>query len=821
MHHKNHNKPTPLTAGIHMVLVGVGAIGLLPHTALANKDANLKKLAQYYHTDHDSNARCHGTWVQPQSAQAPLSQTLEGDVATDSEFTKHPNTVYAQADLGYWDNHDHAELSGDVIIEQAGRQVRAEKVTFKPSTGEIQADGQVLFADSANIASDGGNAGLIGVADKLTYTENNTAVANDIAFASTTMNAHGHAKQLTKNNDTHYQMQEVMFSTCPPNARKWHLDADSIEIDTDTGRGIAKNTTLNVGNTPVFYLPYLNFPIDDRRATGFLFPNAGFSSDRVEVSAPYYVNLAPNYDLTLTPTIYSNTSPMLTGEFRYLTEKLGSGTLTGSYLPSDKQYDNQDRSRLFYDHEWHSKKYPRLSVHGTYRYVSDRDYLNDFDTLGLENNPLNLPRRINATYYNDHINVDLRAETFQSLDGTKSDGTPIADKDKPYSRLPQLSVDYAIPTNAIDITGVHNTAYFKKSIKDGSEVEKSGVRMYNQISLSRPMATSWGYVTPKIGMTHLYASYDEDSLVGQNLSKSEGRYSVFAPHVSVDSGLFFEKQGSPFGLFKDSLGGYQTLSPRLKYTYTPYKDQNNIPNFESDIATLSYDQLLSDSWILGYDRIQDLHALTPAINYRYVDKQGLTRLDAGIAEQFLIEKPKVGIEGSQAYVGDHSGLAWQMSTQPKQNLWLDFSGALTPDYRLNSSVAQVRYQPNDKSLFNVGVIERKENKATNQLAMSAYTASAMFPINNQWRVLSQAQYDRKNGHLLDALVGVNYEDCCYGLSVYARQYRNDLNPESSKNHAIMAEIRLNGITSGGKLNRLLSDKIMGYDTAQQAWQRAY
>lgn len=815
----NHGQST-LTTGIQMVIFGVGAMGMLPQTALADAGQNdsLKKLAQYYHSDQDSTARCHGAWVQPQS-----KLTSTDNANTVSPVDTSDGTVFAQADLGYWDNEDYAELSGDVIVEQSGRQVRAEKVTFKPSTGEITADGQVMFADSPYASTTSATTGIIGVADKLNYTDKDTAIATDVAFASTTMNAHGHAKQMTKHNDSHYEMQDVMFSTCPPNERKWHLDADSIDIDTDTGRGIAKNTTFNIGNTPVFYLPYFNFPIDDRRSTGFLLPSAGFSSDRIEVSTPYYVNLAPNYDLTLTPTIYSNTSPMLTGEFRYLTKNFGSGTLTGSYLPSDKNYDDQDRSRLFYDHAWHSKTYPNLSVYGTYRHVSDLDYLSDFDTLGLENNPLNLPRRIQATYYNDHVNADLRVETFQSLKGTRADGTPITDKDKPYSRLPQLSVNYTIPTShsTIDITGVHNTAYFKKSIKDGSEAEKSGVRMYNQINLSRPITKSWGYVTPKIGLTHLYASYDEDSLAGQNLTREEGRDSIFAPTISVDSGLFFEKQGSPFGWFKDNLGGYQTVSPRLKYTYTPYKAQNSIPNFETDIATISYDQLLSDSWFLGHDRIQDLHAITPAINYRYVDKLGLTRFDAGVAEQFLIDNTKVGIDGNQTFGRSHSGLAWQMSTQPKQNLWLDFAGALNPDYRFNSAIAQVRYQPNDNSLFNVGMIERKENKATNQLAMSAYTASAIFPINNRWRILSQAQYDRKNSHLLEALVGVNYEDCCYGLSVYARQYRNDLNPESSKNHAIMAEIRLNGITGGGRLNRLLSDKVMGYDQAQQAWQRAY
>lgn len=834
-------KPIPLATGIKATLAGVSMLSFIPVSVGADtppasqntQSQSLDKLRQFYQPMPSDDARCHGAWIQP--ARQSIKPTEE---STDNEPTPTPFgggglDIYAQADYGYWDNDDYAELSGNVIVEQNGQQITAERLTLKPSTGDITADGQVFFSDgnsTTNTQTNNGSvfgAGMMGVAEKIQYTNNgNSAIAEDVAFASTTIKAHGHAKKLQKQSQDRYHLEDVMFSTCPPDKRRWHLDADSIDIDTETGRGIAKNSTLKISDVPVFSLPYFNFPIDDRRSSGFLLPSAGVSSDGVEIHTPYYLNLAPNYDLTLTPTIFSNKNPMITGEFRYLTEKVGSGTLTGAYLPSDRQYGHQDRSRLFYDHEWRSKKLPTFSINGSYRYVSDRDYLNDFDTLGIENNPLNLPRRVWATYYDDHVSADLRVETFQTLEGKRADGTIISDKDKPYSRLPQLSLSYTLPTiesehlSKLRVQGTHHTAYFKKSINDGSELEKSGMRMHNQISAEYSWVKPWGYIKPKVGLAHLYASYDEDSLAGQNLSKAEGQYSVVAPQISIDSGLFFEKAGSPFGLF-GKLGGYQSIAPRLKYLHTPHKDQSDIPNFETAISAISYQQLLSDSWFLGYDRIQDLHALTPALNYRYVDNNGLTRLDASVAEQFFIDSPKVGIDNSQTFVGSHSGLAWHVSTQPKQNLWADLSGAFTPDYDLSSAVAQVRYQPNDHSLFNVGVIERKANKATNQLALSAYTASAIFPINERWRLLSQAQYDHKNDRLLDALVGVNYEDCCYGLSVYARHYRNDLNPDSGKNNAIMAEIRLNGITSGSRLNRLLSDKVMGYDHTQNAWQRTY
>lgn len=777
------------------------------------KQQSLAKLAQNYQVKPNVHARCQGVWTQPKNANqiGNNAQSFAG--------------IKAEADYGYWDAHEYAELAGNVIIEQNGQTVMADKATFNTRTGEAMVQGEVQFSDGMNAGENG--IGLIGVAQSISYgNQNGLATAQDVAFASTAINAHGYAGSMQKVSDTHYQMDEVMFTTCPPTERKWHLDAQRIDIDSQTGRAIAKNSTLRIKDVPVLYLPYFNFPIDSRRSSGFLLPSVGFgSSDGLEVSTPYYFNLAPNYDATITPTIFTNRNPMISGEFRYLTKNFGAGSLSGSYLPSDRKYNNQDRSRLRYEHQWQAKNIKNLTGYAQYQYVSDADYLGDFDSLGLENRSLNLPRRIGLNYHNDHVAADFRFETFQRLDGTKSDGSLITDKDRPYARLPQLSINYRLPkswlglNSKLQITGVHNSAYFKKSIKDASEPEKSGGRMYNRLSASYPMLRPWGYITPKLSLTHLYASYDEDSLNDQNLNKKDGSYSIFAPQFSVDAGLFFEKAGSP--LKGKQSGGYQVLSPRLKYTYTPYKDQSRLPNFETIVSNISYDQLLSDSWFLGYDRIQDLHAITPAINYRYIDEQGRTRFDGSIAEQILLDELRVGINHSESFSGRSSGTAWQASIQPKESLWIDTAGALTTNYDISAITAQIRYQPDEQRLFNIGVIERKENKATNQQALSAYTASAILPISSRWRLVGQAQYDYKHERLLDSLIGVNYEDCCYGLSVYARRYRDGLNPHTNADTAIMAELRLNGISNGGRLNRLLSDKVMGYDSVQNAWQKAY
>ncbi|MBH0096272.1 LPS-assembly protein LptD [Psychrobacter sp. NZS113] len=784
----------------------------------------------------DSSERCEGQWVYPKSN--PNYQRAVNEAGATNSLENNRAPLFTESDYGYYDSVDYAELSGNVIINQGTQQIAAEKVSLDLSSGVAAAQGNVMFTDQAtgqSVTRDGApdntsnslvdktaQSGLIGVADSLAYNTNTgQSTANDVAFASVGLQAHGYAKRLNRPNDSQYELDEVMFSTCPPMDRKWQFDAKSIDLDTETGRGKAYDTTFRIADVPVFYLPYFNFPIDSRRSSGVLLPNVGFDSESgLEIEVPYYLNLAPNYDATLDTHIYTDRNPMISGEFRYLTEDYGKGTLNGSYLPSDNEYDDEDRSSLFYEHTWESKSIPRLSGDLKYSYVSDSDYLDDFDTMGLSDSTVNLPRRARLNYYNDYVTGELKVESFQTLDAVDSDGEELEDKDRPYSRLPQLTLNYRIPTNSnFEVTGVSDSAYFKKSIDDGSENEKSGTRLYNKISAAYPIESSWGYIKPKLSLQHLYTVYDEDSLEDNSLSEEDGSQSVFVPQASIDAGLTFYQAGSPFGAFDDTMGGYQLLSPRLKYTYAPYEDQNDIPNFNTRIASVNYEQLFSDSWFLGHDRLQDLHAITPGVNYRYIDATGVTRFDGSIAEQFYIDDGRVTlVDDEPVFTTSSSGIAWDSSIQPYNNVWVDVNGALKHSYDLSYITTQLRYQPNENSLFNVGLIKRQTDTNTNQEELDAVTASAVFPINNKWRVMTQLQYDYSDSKMLDALVGVDYEDCCFGFAVYGRRYYNDLDITEEPTQAIMAEIRLSGLGSGkSSLTSLLSEKVLGFEPVQTAW----
>lgn len=792
---------------------------LTPDSQQSGAQANTQSKA----ATRKKDAMCHGNWVYPTSTI--YQQQALAAAATDQPNSSFP--IYASADYSYYDNENYAELSGDVQINQGRQQISADKVVVNVQDGMAAAQGNVLLVDAAqSTQSTDGNprvslkdspkGGLITVADELAYqTDSTKATAKDVAFASVPLQAYGYAKRLNKVDESRVEIDDVMFTTCAPDNPTWQINAKNIDINTDTGRGEAYNATLKVKNTPVLYLPYFNFPIDDRRTSGFLLPRGGFSTEgSFNVQLPYYFNLAPNYDATVTPTIFTDRNPMLTGEFRYLTEKFGYGSLTGSYLPNDKQYDDEDRKRFYYNHHWQSKDIPNLSIDALYQYVSDPKFLNDFETLGDETVQLNLPRRIQANYYNDYLTALAKIETFQTLDRNLTNSEKILDKDKPYDRLPQLSVKYRVPwVTQFDLTGISDFAYFKRPIDDGSAPEQSGGRLYNKLTAAYPMMRTWGYVTPSISLQHLYTQFDQESADANGLDENSKSQSIFVPQFSIDSGLNFFKAGTPFGKFDDSLGGYQLLSPRLKYVYSPYKDQTDVPNFNTRLASLNFSQLYEDSWFLGYDRLPDNNHLTPSLNYRYIDGNGLTRLDASVGKQIYLSDIRVHLDNTDDGLKiDNTGTVFQVSTQPRQDFWVDLDGSVDDNADLNYINTQFRYAPTYNSLYNLGYIKRNES-IFGQKALSAFTGSAVLPINDNWQFLGAVQYDNEKSRFSDVLAGFTYDSCCYGLSIYARRYYDELSDKDSADHAIMAEISLNGLSNkgDGRLASLMRNRVLGYD----------
>ncbi|KXZ70762.1 LPS-assembly protein LptD [Acinetobacter venetianus] len=734
-----------------------------------------------------SSSFCQGTWVTPINPETK---------AVDASST----TSVITADYGHYNPEGDSVLQGNVIIDQEGRTIRADQVTIDSTQTYANAQGRVQLAQS----------GLLTQSDQINYNlKTQTGDLNNSFYISEQQHAHGHASQIKRANENLVILKDASYTACPPEQKPaWRIQAKEIELNQDTGRGVTRGTKLYVKDVPVLAVPYFNFPIDDRRTTGILNPNFGYSNDGgAQLTVPVYLNLAPNYDLTLTPSYMSKRGVKLDAEFRYMTENFGSGRIWGGYLPTDNQYDNKDREDLHFLHNW--KINDQWSTNLEYNHASDKDYFSDFNTSPNSKTDLNLRRAWELNYQNGipGLKAQLKVEDFQTLDET------IKDADKPYARLPQFLLNYVTgDPQGLQYEFNNDTAYFKKSINDGSALESSGTRIYNQFAVRYNYLTpSWFYAIPEVSVRSINTYYDQDAQV--NRGSDDLQKSVVVPQFTFATGVTFEKDGKYL----------QSISPRAFYAYSPYKNQEDYPNFDSTTASISYDQLFNPYRFYGHDRLDDNNFLSLGVTYSLLDTEGLERIKASIGQSYYFSDRRVTLnqEPDEFDKQRRTGPIVSLSSQLNQNFtiaansaWMDSGDNAQRDF-------QAYYVGDKGNLYNLGYFYRKYIP-DRQDAYDQAVASFIQPVKDNWRIMGHAQYDLDNNLMREYLLGVNYESCCWAVSVYGRSYYNDLDdptlPDVHRKKAIMAEFTLKGLGAlNNKLASLLENRVLGFNKINQSW----
>lgn len=746
--------------------------------------------AQQQNSNNLANRWCEGTWVTPFST-------------TSKTADPQNSTSVITADHAYYNPKGDSILTGNVELDQDGRMVRANEMVIDQSQTYAKAKGNVQLAQG----------GLITQSDQVDYNlKDQTGELNNSFYISEATHAHGQASKIERTSPTNVVLQDATYSTCPPEQKPtWKVQAKSIELDQVSGRGITRNTKFYIKDTPVMAVPYFNFPIDDRRTTGLLTPTFGFTNQGgFQLSAPIYLNLAPNYDATIRPELYTNRGLMLNGEFRYMTENFGAGKISGGYLPSDRKYNKEDRKDLHINHYWAIN--PQWSTSVDYNYVSDKDFFTDLNDNPNTKTDLNQRRAWELNYANGipGLRAKLRVEDFQTLDKT------IPMVDRPYKRLPQLLVNY-IGGNPFGFEYEYNndTAYFKKDLEQTETLSQpSGVRFYNQFATRYNFRNPWGFVVPEVSVRSIHTSYDQDTINNfNNLNSNTKNNSVVVPQFTLDTGLTFEREGKFL----------QTISPRIFYAYAPYKDQGNNPNFDSTTASINYDQLFSPYRFYGHDRLEDNNFTSIGISYSLVDPAGLERLRAGVGQAFFFDDRRVTLNNKNPELNTEkrTGPIVSVSSQLSQNLTIAANSAWMANGNNAEHDLQLYFTSKQGSLYNLGYFYR-DYLPDRQAAYNQVVASFIQPIKGNWRIMGHAQYDIDNHIAREYLVGVNYESCCWGVSVYGRSYFNDLDdvtlPDAKPKRAIMAEISLKGLGSfNNKLSSLLEGRVLGYDKVNQSW----
>ena len=750
--------------------------------------------AQQRHGQALTAAYCQGAWVTP----------IGSDVkAVDSNAA----TSVLTADYGHYNPTGDSVLEGNVIISQPGREIRADKITIDQTQTFASAEGRVQMSQS----------GLLSQSDQINYNlKTQQGDLNNSYYIAEQQHAHGYAEKIAKQSENVVVLNNASYSTCPPAQKPtWKIQANEIALNRETGRGETRGTKLYIKDTPVLAVPYFNFPIDDRRTTGLLTPSFGYTSDGgPEISLPIYLNLAPNFDATVTPRYLGSRGAMLEGEFRYLTENFGQGELFGGYLPADDDYNGEDRKHLRFKHDWQIND--QFNTRLDYNYASDKDVFSDLDNNPNSKTDLNLRRAWELNYRNGipGLRAQLKVEDFQTLDKT------ISDADRPYARLPQFLLNYKGGNpQGLQYEYNNDTAYFKKDVdirsaNNPDALQPSGTRLYNDFAVRYNYRTPWSYVLPEVSVRNVNTFFDQNTRDAQNQTDSSSKNkSVTVPQFSLDTGLTFEKEGTFL----------QTLTPRVFYAYAPYEEQKGYPNFDSVNASISYDQLFSPRRFYGNDRLEDNNFASLGLSYSLFDDVGLERLKASIGQSFFFEDRRVSLNNQSDEFDreDRTGPVISLASQLSDNVLVSANSAWMSNGDNAQRDLQMFYTNDRGQLYNVGYFYRQglENR---QDSYDQVVASFIQPISEQWRILGHAQYDIDNRVGREYLLGINYESCCWGISVYGRSYYNDLDdvnaPDSKAKRAVMAEFSLKGLGGfNNKLVSLMQSRILGFDKTHQSW----
>ena len=654
-----------------------------------------------------------------------------------------------------------ASVHGDAELRRGDRVIRAEKLDYAVPEDKVNAVGSVYINQAGNIYQ--GDALSLQVDAFRGQFDN----ANYRFLAN---GGHGESSRVDFVDSDHTIVHNATYTTCQRDDEaswepSWVLKAETIHLDMAEDVGVAKNAKLQFKGVTVLPVPSMSFPLSDKRKSGLLPPMIGIDKlGGIEYTQPYYWNIAPNRDMTLTPTVMTKRGFNLTGQFRYL-EPSYSGVTYASYMPSDKLRD-RERWGLSWQHKaTFDTPLGGVGLTMNVNRVSDDDYWRDFRLAPIALRQRLLPSTANLSWSKGDGVLSLNVVRYQTLQDPTA---PIA---PPYSMVPQLQYRYTpldLPYG-LDFSAVADTTRFELIRPIAGQVGNNGQRSYMQAQLSRPFLSPGAYITPKL-MLHT-SMYQTDNAMS-NGSTSANRT---LPTFSLDSGLVFERDTSLFG--KKLL---QTFEPRAFYTYTPYRDQSMLPLYDTGRSDFNFSSIFSENDYVGQDRIADNHLMTLGATSRFIDPDtGAEKLKFAVAQRVRFSDQKVLLPGEVPATSRFSDILLGAAVN-----WTDkWSTEATTQYNkdLNRTVrttVTARYSPGNYRTFNIGYRSQYDTVALTD-ASKLVDVGWQWPINDlwgdkgkdlgpgrgqgggRWYAVGRLNYSIKDRKLVDTVVGFEYDGCCW------------------------------------------------------------
>ena len=682
-----------------------------------------------------------------------------------------PAPLFITADRLQGIRDQKLEAFGNVDMRKEGESLAADYLIYRQPEDEVFAKGNVRVVQKGSSAA--GPEMRLKLEQSLGYMESPV-------YQFTDANARGDAKRLLFEGKDKYRLLDARYTTCPAGTDDWFMHVADLEIDRTTQIGTAHNAYVEFKGVPLLYTPWMNFPLVAQRKSGFLAPSIGSTGNSGwELTTPYYWNIAPNRDATISPRFMLKRGVQISSQLRYM-ESNYVGEANLEVLPNDRvSQSTRDFLSLQHLQNLGSGWTGSLNL----QRASDDNYFKDLSTAVASTSQVVLPREGTLSYAQAPWSFTARVQGYQTLQD------PLAPVTPPYSRLPQLllnanqpnlyGADWALASEFVDFS--HPTLV-------------NGKRFMLYPSASLPLQRTYGYVIPKIGLhiTH-YA-------LGEGATTPDITRTV--PIFSADSGLYFERDWT--FIDKQFL---QTLEPRLYYVYVPTREQSQIPIFDTGEAGFNFAQMFSENQFTGPDRINDANQVTAALTSRLVDpNNGVERLRAAVGQRFYFKEQEVTLS-SPARSHNFSDMlfslggpitpAWQMDAlvqyDPTKN---------TPD---DSSISS-RYRPAPGKVLNLSF------RYTRDL-LKQIDVSGQWPLYGRWVGMARYNYSLLDSKVLEALAGLEYNGGCWASRAVIHRFTT---ATADVTNAFFLQLELNGVSQiGPNPLDILKQNIIGYTKSNE------
>ncbi len=661
-------------------------------------------------------------------------------------------------------------LKGNVLIKDSDNITTAKSAKYDPSDESLNLSGEVNYSnDNFSISSQ----------SALFSYSNGEIIFDEAQFLFSNNTSRGNAEHIEIQDKGILNLINVDYTTCPVGSNDWIIKAQNIILNTDAGSAKAEKVVLKFKDIPIVYLPRISFPMDDNRKSGFLAPEIGGGGrSGNEIRLPWYWNITQNYDATITPRVLTGRGFQLGNEFRYLTNT-SNGSMQLDYLANDNIF-GESRHFIALENETHFSNGLRAKV--DYGNTSDGNYFEDLGGNLSMTSITHLNQELSFDAYGQYWSFLSRFQNFQTIDKS------LSLNERPYHRLPQIKFSALLPYTPFGISArIDNEfVYFDR------EIGTTGWRIDTEPQIEWSIKNDGWYISPKLSLKH--TQYELKNLTSDKISDP----SRTLPIISLDAGLFFDRK------LGKNLNFTQTFEPRLLYLSVPYRNQDNLPVFDTIEPDLNLVQLFQKNRFLGIDRIADTEQISLGFSSNIINNSnGREIVSATLGKSFYMKDQKVTLPNNNLIINSTSDFIAELRFLIFDDLKFNLSHQWNNNNSgVASSHARVQYRPGNNKILNFGYRFREDLLEQGNISWS-------WPMSQTWNFLGHVNYSIRDNKTLEQFYGLEYESCCWGIRMIYREYISTRDGQEDTSFGI--QLVLKGMTSiGTKADKLLERGILGY-----------